>query len=113
MNDINNVSIPYSLFKCAFYCLASEHLKTTRGTAKFAIRTVKEYWILLDGESREDIIDLCNSPNNAKLALQEIQNFKEWAVKNRNAKRDCNISRPLVDILPVVNMAKVNHKAGD
>lgn len=103
MNEIN-VSIPYSLFKCAFYCLVSEHLKTTRGTAKFAIRTAKEYWILLDGESREDIIDLCNSPNNAKLALQEIQNFKEWAIKNRNAKRDCNISRPLVDILPVVNL---------
>lgn len=112
MNEIN-ASIPYSLFKCTFYCFVSEHLKTTRGTAKFAIRTVKEYWILLDGESREDIIDLCKSPNNAKLALQEIQNFKEWAIKNRNAKRDCNISRPLVDVLPVVNMAKVNHKVGD
>ena len=24
-----------------------------------------------------------------------------------------NISEPLVDILPVVNMAKVNHKASD
>ena len=105
MNEIN-VSIPYSLFKCAFYCFVSEHLKTTHGTAKFAIRTVKEYWILLDGESREDIIALCNSTNNAALALQEIQNFKEWAIENRTAKRDYNISRSLVDILPVVNMNK-------
>ena len=112
MNEIN-VSIPYSLFKCAFYSFVSEHLKTTPGTAKFAIRTAKEYWILLDGESREDIIDLCNSPNNAALALQEIQNFKEWAIENRTAKRDCNISRPLVDVLPVVNMEKLNRKKGD
>lgn len=103
MNEIN-VSISYSLFRCAFYCFVSEHFKTTRGTAKFAIRTVKERWILLDGESREDIINLCSSPNNAALALQEIQNFKEWAIENRTAKRDCNISRPLVDILPVVNL---------
>ena len=103
MNEIN-VSIPYSLFRCAFYSFVSEHLKTTRGTAKFAIRTVKEYWILLDGESREDIIDLCNSTNNAALALQDIQNFKGWAIENRAAKRDCNISRPLVDILSVVNL---------
>ena len=103
MNEIN-VSIPYSLFRCAFHCFVSEHLKTTRGTAKFAIRTVKEYWILLDGESQEDIIELCNSTNNAALALQEIKNFKEWAIENRTAKRDCNISRPLVDILPVVNL---------
>ena len=103
MNEIN-VSIPYSLLRCAFYCFVSEHFKTTRGTAKFAIRTVKEHWILLDGESREDIIELCNSQNNAALALQEIQNFKEWAIENRTAKRDCNISRPLVDILPVVNL---------
>ena len=57
MNEIN-VSIPYSLFKCAFYCFVSEHFKTTRGTAKFAIRTVKEHWILLDRESREDIATL-------------------------------------------------------
>lgn len=112
MNEIN-VSIPYSLFKCAFYCFVSEHFKTTRGTAKFAIRTVKEHWILLDRESREDIIALCNSPNNAALALQEIQNFKEWAIENRTAKRDCNISRPLVDVLPVVNMEKLNRKKGD
>lgn len=105
MNEIN-VSIPYSLFKCIFYCFVSKHLKTTCGTAKFAIRTVKEYWILLDGESREDIVSLCKSPNNAKLALQEIQNFEEWAIKNRNAKRDCNISRQLVDVLPVVNLGK-------
>lgn len=105
MNEIN-VSIPYSLFKCAFYCFVSEHLKTTRGTAKFAIRTVKEYWILLDGESREDIIELCNSPNNAALATQEIQNFKEWAIENLDAEHRKNLQRPLVDILPVVNMNK-------
>ena len=41
MNEIN-VSIPYSLFRCAFHCFVSEHLKTTRGTAKFAIRTVTQ-----------------------------------------------------------------------
>lgn len=105
MNEIN-VSIPYSLFKCAFYCFVSEHLKTTRGTAKFAIRTVKEYWILLDGESREDVIELCNSPNNAALAPQEIQNFKEWAIENLDAEHRKNLQRPLVDILPVVNMNK-------
>ena len=102
MKEIN-ISIPYSLFKEMFYCFVDLHFKTTRGTSKFAIDKAKEYWILLDGESREDIIDLCKSPNNAKLALQEIQNFKEWAIKNRNAKRDCNISQPLVDVLPVVN----------
>lgn len=103
MSEIN-VSIPYSLFKCTFYCFVSEHLKTTRGTAKFAIRTVKEYWILLDGESREDIIDLCDSPNNNKLATAEIQAFKEWAIQNRNAKQDYNTARPLVDVLPVVDL---------
>lgn len=107
MNEIN-ISIPYSLFKEIFYCFVDLHFKTTRGTSKFAIDKAKEYWILLDGDTREHIIALCNSTNNAALALQEIQNFKEWAIENRTAKRDCNISRPLVDILPVVNVGKDN-----
>ena len=105
MNEIN-ISIPYSLFKEMFYCFVDLHFKTTRGTSKFAIDRAKEYWILLDGDTREHIIRLCDSPNNAQLAKEEIQDFKAWAIKNRDAKQDYNTARPLVDVLPVVNYKK-------
>ena len=103
MNEIN-ISIPYSLFKEMFYCFVDLHFKTTRGTSKFAIDRAKEYWILLDGDTREHIIRLCDSPNNAQLAKEEIQDFKVWAIKNRDAKQDYNSARPLVDVLPVVDL---------
>ena len=30
--------------------------------------------------------------------------FKAWAIKNRDAKQDYNSPRPLVDVLPVVDL---------
>lgn len=105
MNEIN-ISIPYSLFKEMFYCFVDLHFKTTRGTSKFAIDRAKEYWILLDGDTREHIIRLCDSPNNAQLAKEEIQDFKAWAIKNRDAKQDYNTLRPLTNVLPVINYKK-------
>ena len=101
MNEIN-IGIPYSLFNEMFYCFVDLHFKTTRSTSKFAINKTKEYWILLDEDSREHIIRLCDSPNNSKLAAAEIKTFKEWAIQNRNAKQDYNTARPPVDVLPVV-----------
>ena len=73
---------------------------------KEIIDKAKEYWILLDGDTREHIIRLCDSPNNNKLATAEIQAFKEWSIQNQDVKQDYNTPRPLVDVLPVVNYKK-------
>ena len=64
-------------------------------------------------ELRNDIIRTAESANYPSVVNNYVNNFIEWANSQFNVPQDYNTARPLVDVLPVVNMAKVNHKAGD
>lgn len=114
MNEIN-ISIPYSLFKSTFKSAFTFNIAQfiNGKLALTAIDTAKKYWILLDSEARADLIAICFTYLEPDEKMKEMEDFIIWAGENINAEYRKNLQRPLVDILPVVNMAKVNHKAGD
>lgn len=114
MNEIN-ISIPYSLFKSIFKSAFTFNIVpfVDSKLALTAINTAKKYWILLDSEARADLIAICFTYLNAGGKMKEVKDFINWAGENIDAEHRKNLQRPLVDMLPVVNMAKVNHKAGD
>lgn len=114
MNDIN-VSIPYSFFKDIFEDSFKYNLMpTTDERADLSIENVKKYWILLNSGTRNELIRL----SKCYISLgwrktSDVEKFIKWAEDNIHNQHKASLQRPLVDILPVVNMAKVNHKAGD
>lgn len=114
MNEIN-VSIPYSLFKDIFTLAFSFRLipSVSDDSACLSIDKAKKYWILLDSETRSDLIWVCLTYLDKGGDSEDVKEFINWASENINVEHRNNLQRPLVDILPVVNMAKVNHKAGD
>lgn len=114
MNEIN-VSIPYSLFKNIFEFAFSFRLipNVSDESAYLSIDIAKKYWILLDSETRGNLIFVCLKYLDAGGESKDVKEFINWAGKNIDAEHRKNLQRPLFDMLPVVNMAKVNHKAGD
>lgn len=114
MNEIN-VSIPYSLFKDLFEDYFKYNLMpTTDERAALCIENIKKYWILLNSGTRNELIRLSNcyiSLNGRKKA--DVKDFLQWAEDNIHNQHQASLQRPQVDMLPVVNMAKVNHKAGN
>lgn len=114
MNEIN-VSIPYSLFKDIFTFAFSFRLipSVSDDLAYVSINTAKKYWILLDSETRDDLIFVCQTYFEKGGESKDVKEFINWAGENIDAEHRKNLQRPLVDILPVVNMAKINHKASD
>ena len=78
-----------------------------------ALDDAKYSWLMFGSELRNDIIRTAESANYPAVVNNYVNNFIEWAQSQFNAPQDYNTARPLVDILSVVNMAKVNHKAGD
>lgn len=114
MNEIN-ISIPYSFFKDIFEDSFKYNLMpTTDEHAYESIENVKKYWVLLNSGTRNELIRLSKcyiSLNGTKK--YDVKNFIQWAEDNIHNQHQASLQRPLVDILPVVNMAKVNHKAGD
>nr|DAS28610.1 MAG TPA: hypothetical protein [Caudoviricetes sp.] len=114
MNEIN-VSIPYSLFKELFEDYFKYNLmSTTDEHASESIENVKKYWVLLNSGTRNELIRLSKcyiSLNGAKR--YDVKTFLQWAENNLHKQHQSSTQRPLVDVLPVVDMAKVNHKAGD
>ena len=83
MNEIN-INIPYSRFVDIFGCYFYVRMNSGDPSAVTrALDDAKYSWLI------------------------------EWANSQFSTKQDHNTPRPLVDVLPVVNMAKVNHKAGD
>ena len=113
MNEIK-VGIRYSRLADIFVCYFYARMNSDNESAiELAINDVKENWILFGAEMRNDIINISG------LALQDVPNtdvvaeFIKWAKHYFDAPQETGTQRPLVDILSVVNMAKVNHKAGD
>ena len=109
------LSIPYSLFDNLFKDSFKYNLMpTTDERAAQCIENVKKYWVLLNSGTRNELIRLSKcyiSLNGAKR--YDVKTFLQWAEDNIHNQHQASLQRPLVDILPVVNMAKVNHKAGD
>lgn len=112
MNEIN-VSIPYSFFKMTFTSFFCASLVHTSSTSIFAINQAKKYWILMDSELRKEIIAQCEYIQGYSKAKNTLKGFLGWAKENIDAEHRKSLQRPLVDMLPVVNMAKVNHKESD
>lgn len=114
MNEIN-VSIPYSLFEKLFEDYFKYNLMpTTDEHASESIENVKKYWVLFNSGTRNELIRLSKcyiSLDGRKKA--DVKDFLQWAEDNIHNQHRASLQRPLVDMLPVVNMAKVNHKAGD
>ena len=78
-----------------------------------AIDDAKKHWLLFDSDLRSDIIRIAETANYLCVVQNYVNHFIKWANSQFSTKQDHNTPRPLVDVLPVVNMAKVNHKAGD
>lgn len=107
MNEIN-VSIPYSLFKDIFEDSFKYNLMpTTDEHASTSIENVKKYWVLLNSGTRKELIRLSKcyiSLNGRKKA--DVKDFLQLAEDNIHNQHKASLQRPLVDILPVVNMNK-------
>lgn len=105
MNEIN-VSIPYSLFKDIFTLAFSFRLipSVSDDSACLSIDKAKKYWILLDSETRSDLIWVCLTYLYEGGDSEDVKEFINWASENINVEHRKNLQRPLVDILPVVNL---------
>lgn len=114
MNEIN-VSIPYSLFKELFEDYFKYNLMpTTDERATLCIENVKKYWVLLNSGTRKELIRLSNCYillNGRKKT--DVKDFLQWSENNIHNQHQASLRRPLVDMLPVVNMEKLNRKKGD
>ena len=105
MNEIN-VSIPYSFFKDIFEDSFKYNLMpTTDERADLSIENVKKYWILLNSGTRNELIRL----SKCYISLgwrktSDVEKFIKWAEDNLHNQHQTNLQRPLVDILPVVNL---------
>ena len=104
MNEIK-VGIRYSrladIFACYFYVRMNSN---NESAIELAINDVKENWILFGAEMRNDIINI------SELALQDVPNtdvvaeFIQWAKHYFDVPQETSTQRPLVDMLPVVNL---------
>ena len=105
MNEIN-VSIPYSLFKDLFEDYFKYNLMpTTYERATLCIENVKKYWVLLNSGTRNKLIRLSKcyiSLDGAKK--YDVKDFLQWAENNLHKQHQTSTQRPLVDVLPVVDL---------
>lgn len=104
MNEIN-ISIPYSLFKTMFL----EWFKTLIRSGsilytELAIINAKEYWILFDTDLRKDVVSIAKEVAHVHPYQPFTCDFITWANARFNDKQDYNTARPLVDVLPVVDL---------
>nr|DAW48574.1 MAG TPA: hypothetical protein [Caudoviricetes sp.] len=113
INEIN-ISIPHSRFSDIFGCYFYVRMNSGDPSAVTrALDDAKYSWLMFWSQLRNDIIRTAESANYPAVVNNYVNNFIEWANSQFSTKQDHNTPRPLVDVLPVVNMAKVNHKAGD
>lgn len=104
MNEIN-ISIPYSFFKDIFVKAFKYRLiPLCDEQAYISIENAKEYWILLDSKTRKELINISEFYPLFGGKREDVREFIEWAEKNIKAEHRKSLQRPLVDILPVVNL---------
>ena len=106
MNEIN-INIPYSRFVDIFVCYFYVRMNSGDPSAvTLALDDAKYSWLMFGSQLRNDIIRTAESANYPEVVKNYVNNFVEWAKGQFNAPQDYNTARPLVDILPVVNMNK-------
>lgn len=107
MNEIN-VSIPYSLFKDLFEDYFRYNLMpTTDERAAQCIENIKKYWVLLNSVTRNELIRLSRCYISLGWGkIPDVKDFIQWAENNLHKQHQSSLQRPLVDILPVVNLKK-------
>ena len=69
-----------------------------------ALDDAKYSWLMFGSELRNDIIRTAKSANYPAVVNNYVNNFIEWAKSQFNAPQDYNTPRPLVDVLPVVDL---------
>jgi len=67
----------------------------------------------MDSEMRNEIIEHCEQIVENSSIKTVLKSFIKWAKENIDAEHRKNLQRPLVDVLPVVSMEKLNRKKGD
>ena len=104
MNEIE-ISIKYSrfvdIFGCYFYTRMNNGfaISVTR-----AIDDAKKHWLLFDSDLRSDIIRIAETANYPCVVQNYVNHFIKWAKHYFDAPQETSTQRPLVDILPVVNL---------
>lgn len=104
MNEIN-INIPYSRFSDIFGCYFYVRMNSgDTSSVTLALDDAKYSWLMFGSELRNDIIRIAESAHYPIVVKNYVNNFIEWAKSQFNAPQDYNTARPLVDVLPVVNM---------
>lgn len=106
MNEIN-INIPYSRFVDIFVCYFYVRMNSGDPSAvTLALDDAKYSWFMFCSQLRNDIIRTAESANYPEVVKNYVNNFVEWAKSQFNVPQDYNTARPLVDVLPVVNLGK-------
>ena len=103
MNEIK-VGIHYSFFKMIFGSYFAINISLPATAAVYAIEQTKEYWILMDSEMRNEIIEHCEQIVENSSIKSVLKSFIKWAKENIDAEHRKSLQRPLVDMLPVVDL---------
>ena len=104
MNEIN-INIPYSRFVDIFGCYFCVRINSGNLSAiTRALDDAKYNWFMFGSELRNDIILTAESAHYPVVVNNYVNNFIEWAKSQFNAPQDYNTPRPLVDVLPVVDL---------
>lgn len=100
MNEIN-VSIPYSLFKDIFTFAFSFRLipSVSDDLAYVSINTAKKYWILLDSETRDDLIFVCQTYFEKGGESKDVKEFINWAGENGQCFRTREDAQKWLDFM--------------
>jgi hypothetical protein len=104
MNEIN-INIPYSFFKDMFIAWFATQIRSGfTQAAEHAMLKAQEHWILLDTSLRKDVVSIAKEVTHVRPYQSFTDDFIEWANSQFNAPQDYNSPRPLVDVLPVVDL---------
>ena len=110
MNEIN-INIPYSFFKDMFIAWFATQIRSGfTQAAERAMLKAQEYWILLDTGLRKDVVSIAKEVAHVSPCQPFTDDFVEWAKSQFNAPQDYNTARPLVDVLPVVDLKPYGDK---
>ena len=106
MNEIN-INIPYSRFVDIFGCYFYVRMNSGDPSAVTrALDDAKYSWLMFGSQLRNDSIRTAESANYPAVVNNYVNNFIEWANSQFSTKQDHNTSRPLTNVLPVINYKK-------
>ena len=110
MNEIN-INIPYSFFKDMFITWFVTQIRSGfTTTAERAMHKAKGQWILFDTDLRKDVVSIAKEVAHVRPYQPFTDDFISWANSQFNAPQDYNTARPLVDVLPVVDLKPYGDK---